>query len=208
MDSWRAPNRSEAVPLGGSRCARLHCLLQGRRGRSVRMAKVFHTADEAFEPRPAAAPDFAWHTSRRFAQLAGSRLLQVDLRSLDPGRFSFPYHFHRAAEEFFHVLSGEATLRTPDGFARLGPGDLAFFEAGPSGAHQLYNHGSAPCVYLDVRAGAGLDVTEYPDSGKVAILPLGDDVYAKASRVAYYDGEQDVRARWPADALAGRAPPA
>lgn len=169
------------------------------------MAKVFRTRDEPFEARPAPVADFAWHTSRRFAQLAGSRLMQVDLRSLDPRRFSFPYHFHRAAEEFFHVLSGEATLRTPEGFTRLGPGDLAFFETGPSGAHQLYNHGRSPCVYLDVRASVGLDVTEYPDSGKVAILPLGSDVYEVASRVPYYQGEEHVRSKWPDDVLAGSA---
>jgi hypothetical protein len=34
---------------------------------------------------------------------------------LDPGKFSFPYHFHRAAEELFVILSGEAILRFPEG---------------------------------------------------------------------------------------------
>lgn len=161
------------------------------------MAKVFRAADRAFEPRQSPVPDFAWHTSPRFGQLAGSKLMQVDVRSLDPDRFSFPYHFHRAAEEFFLILSGEATLRTPEGFTRLERGDLAFFEVGPTGAHQLYNHGKEPCVYLDVRACGGIDVTEYPDSGKIAILPLGTDVYRAADKVPYHVGEDQVRQRWP-----------
>lgn len=168
------------------------------------MPKVFRVDPSQFEPRASPLADFAWRTSPRFAQLAGSKHMQVDVRSLGPDRFSFPYHFHRASEEFFLVLSGEATLRTPDGFHRLAKDDLAFFEEGPTGAHQLYNHGDAPCVYLDVRATFGLDVTEYPDSGKLAILPLRGEVFDLASRVDYHHGEAGVRAKWPADVL--RAP--
>jgi uncharacterized cupin superfamily protein len=168
------------------------------------MAKVFRLAPKAVEPRPNAPADFTWHTGPRLAQLAGSKYLQADLRSLDPDRFSFPYHFHRASEEFFVALSGAATLRTPEGFRTLSAGDLAFFEEGPAGAHQLYNHGAEPFVYLDVRATpapGGLDVTEYPDSGKVAILPLRGDVYEAASKVDYHKGEHAVRSKWPADLL-------
>jgi hypothetical protein len=41
--------------------------------------------------------------------------LNFDLRLLNPGQFSAPYHFHRYAEELFMVVSGSMTLRTPDG---------------------------------------------------------------------------------------------
>ena len=165
------------------------------------MAKVFHVDPAGFAARPSPLPDFAWHSSPRFAQVVGCKDFQVDVRSLDPDRFSFPYHFHRASEEFFLVLSGEATLRTPDGFQRIAQGDLAVFEAGPAGAHQLYNHSDAPCVYLDVRSVRGLDVAEYPDSGKLAILPLQDDVFQARSKVAYHHGEEGVRSHWPAELL-------
>jgi len=30
-------------------------------------------------------------------------------------------------------------------------GDIIFFETGESGTHQLYNHTSIPCRYLDVK---------------------------------------------------------
>lgn len=166
------------------------------------MAKVFPGAWSSFEPRPSPVPAYAWHTSPRFGALAGLQRMQVDVRSLDPGRFSFPYHFHRAAEELFLVLSGEMTLRSPGGFTVLKAGDLVLFNEGPEGAHQLHNHGKDPCVYLDVSARAAVDVTEYPDSGKVAILPLGSDVYETSARVAYAKGEEDPARRWPKDRLA------
>lgn len=165
------------------------------------MTKVFHDTWSKFEERPAPIPHFAWRTSPRFAKLAGSDRFQIDVRSLDPDRFSFPYHFHRASEEFFLVLSGEATLRSEDGFETVREGDLAFFETGPAGAHQLYNHSDAPCVYLDVRTTDGLDIVEYPDSAKIAVLPLKDDVYHASSKIDYYDGEEKVREKWPTDLL-------
>lgn len=165
------------------------------------MPTVFHEAWSTFEPRPVAVEAFAWHTSPRFGRLADARRLQIDVRSLDPDRFSFPYHFHRAAEEFFLILSGEATLRSPDGFETVTEGDLIFCEEGAEGAHQLYNHGDGPCVYLDVRTSGGLDVVDYPDSGKVAVLPLADDVYERSSQVDYYEGEDDVRSHWPPEVL-------
>lgn len=165
------------------------------------MPTVFSTSMMPFEPRPAGLADFAWRTSPRLGQLAGSKHLQIDVRSLDPDRFSFPYHFHRASEEFFLILSGEATLRSSQGFRKLGRGDLAFFEEGATGAHQLYNHGTEPCVYLDVRTTLGIDVAEYPDSGKLAILPLKGEVFDADSKVDYYAGEAAVRAQWPREIL-------
>ncbi len=49
-------------------------------------------------------------------------------------------------------------------------GDIVFFEIGPEGAHQLYNHTGEPCRYLDIRTEAGLDICEYPDSDKINII--------------------------------------
>lgn len=167
------------------------------------MPTIFHRKDIKFEAREARVPEFQWHTSPRLAKLAGSKHLQFDLRSLDPGKFSFPYHFHRASEDFFMIVSGEATLRTPDGFQRVSDGDIVFFEEGPTGAHQLYNHGKTPCVYLDMRTTSGIDVAEYPDSGKIAILPP-IEVFENASRTDYYKGEEDVGKKWPTDIVKNR----
>lgn len=122
----------------------------------------------------------------------------MNVRSLEPDKFSFPYHFHENAEELFVILSGQVTLRTPEGFQVLSEGDIAFFETGSSGAHQLYNHTDQPCRYLDIATKPDLDVCEYPDSGKVNILPRRT-VYRKADQVDYFLEENRVREKWPAD---------
>ena len=97
--------------------------------------------------------------------------LNFDLRQLNPGQYSTPYHFHRFAEELFLILSGSATLRTPAGLEVVGSGDLIFFEKGEQGAHQLYNHTTEICTYLDIRTYMGYDVAEYPDSDKILVAP-------------------------------------
>lgn len=162
------------------------------------MPSVFKVPELKLSPRKADLPDFVWNSSERLSQLAKSERLVFDIRSLDPGRFSFPYHFHRHAEEMFYIISGSCTLRTRDGFQQLEAGALVHFEAGENGAHQLYNHTQTPCVYLDIRTFDGVDVTEYPDTGKVAILPELD-VFKKEQRTSYYDGEENVRQHWPKD---------
>ncbi|MEE4113819.1 MAG: cupin domain-containing protein [Desulfobacteraceae bacterium] len=168
------------------------------------MPTVFHTGELEFETKKARVAEFTWQTSPRLAKLAEARQLEFDIRSMDPGRFSFPYHFHRAAEELFLILSGEATLRTPQGFQTIAAGDLVFFEQGDTGAHQLYNHSDVPCVYLDIRTTVGIDVVEYPDSAKLAILPELE-VFETRSRVGYHQGEETVADLWPKEIL--RKPP-
>ena len=121
--------------------------------------------------------------------------LNFDLRLLNPGQLSAPYHFHRFAEELFMVLIGSMTLRTPNGFELVSSRDLIFFEMGESGAHQFYNHTSEPCTYLDIRTYIGFDVCEYPDSGKILIAPLFE-IFNKESQSTYFEGEKDILERW------------
>jgi uncharacterized cupin superfamily protein len=115
------------------------------------MPTVFNVSQLEFKTREAPIPEFSWKTSPRLAKLVKSEDFQFDVRSLDPGRFSYPYHFHRNAEELFVIISGKAMLRSPDGFMEVNKTDVIFFEKGPSGAHQLFNHSDSPCVYLDLR---------------------------------------------------------
>jgi uncharacterized cupin superfamily protein len=165
-----------------------------------KMPKVFRTENLQFKKIEPRLPEFIWNTSPRFAKLADSKHLEFDIRSLDPGRFSFPYHFHRAAEELFYIISGEVTLRSPEGFQKIARGDLIFFEEGPLGAHQLYNHSDSPCVYLDIRTKFGIDVCEYPDSGKINILPF-HEVFESNSKEDYYKGEEQVTSKWPQEMI-------
>ncbi len=81
------------------------------------------------------------------------------------------------------------------GFDTLEKDDLVFFEMGESGAHQFHNHSNEPCTYLDIRTLINVDVCEYPDSGKINIIPPYE-VYEKNSQVEYFKGEEDVVNKW------------
>ncbi len=161
------------------------------------MPTTTHALSLPLMPHDAPLPAFRWHTSADLAHEAGAARLHLNVRSLDPGLFSYPYHFHRQAEEVFVILAGRAMLRTPTGFSELVEGDVVVFETGPSGAHQLFNHTAEPCRYLDLATLPEVDVCEYPDTGKVAVLPYRLIVGAN-QRVGYYDGEEYVAKQWPA----------
>jgi uncharacterized cupin superfamily protein len=121
--------------------------------------------------------------------------LNFDLRLLNPGQFSAPYHFHRYAEELFMVVSGSMTLRTPAGYEVVQTGDIIFFEMGETGAHQFFNHGNEPCTYLDVRTFIGYDVCEYPDTGKILLAP-SYEIFDKESKRGYFEGEEKISEIW------------
>ena len=69
------------------------------------MVQIFNANDLSFNLRQSPIPEFCWHTSPKLAEIVNSKHLQFDVRSLDPGKYSYPYHFHRNAEEIFVILS-------------------------------------------------------------------------------------------------------
>lgn len=162
---------------------------------------VVHTLSK-LELRENKSPlsDFSWKASRPLEAVSRSKYLHFDIKSLFPGKFSYPYHLHRNAEELFVILEGEATLRSKEGYQTISKGDIIFFEEGPEGAHQLYNHSDDPLIYLDLRTRANIDVCEYPDSGKINILPAFD-IFEQETKVSYYKGEEKVRDKWPPQVL-------
>lgn len=121
--------------------------------------------------------------------------LNFDFRQLNPDKYSAPYHFHRFAEELFMIISGSATLRTPNGLEIVNSGDLIFFEKGETGAHQLYNHTTETCVFLDIRTYLGYDIAEYPDSDKILLAP-SFEIFNKDSQADYFDGEKNIKKIW------------
>ena len=149
-----------------------------------------------FKVDTSALPDFALKTlSPRLGEMAHSKHFMFDIRQLDSDKYSFPYHFHHNAEELIMIISGSMTLRSKDGLSVVNAGELVFFEVGETSVHQFYNHTQAPCVYLDIRTTPGVDVTEYPDSGKVNISPL-KYIFDKNTKVDYNKGEENVRDVW------------
>jgi len=105
----------------------------------------------------------------------GRRLIREEGRPLSgavwelpPGSRGVDYHFHHGTEEFLIVLSGTATLRTPDGERELAAGSVAHFSPGPEGAHTVMNLGGEPMRYVMIAAHASTDIIEYPDTGEFA----------------------------------------
>lgn len=126
----------------------------------------------------------------------GTGTLSSSLWELAPGKKSFPLHAHHVTEEALFVLSGTGQVRTPDGQTPIGPGDYIAFPAGGP-AHQLINDGAEPLVYLGLSSGKGVDVVEYPDSGKVAAAvgapPAGKRfMFRAADQVEYFQGDKDA----------------
>lgn len=98
------------------------------------------------------------------------RPLAAAVWELPPGSDGMPYHFHHGTEEYLIVLSGRATLRTPEGERELVPGAVAHFSPGPDGAHTVMNHGDEPLRYVMVGAHASPDIVEYLDEGTFAAM--------------------------------------
>src|SRR5213594_3981025 len=82
----------------------------------------------------------------------------VEILRVAPGKAPYPYHLHSAQWEFYHVISGQGTVRHKDGTTPIGPGDAFIF--GPDEPHQLANNGSQDLVVY-----------------VVADNPIGESVY-------------------------------
>lgn len=160
------------------------------------MATFIKPSELDYQSNPSVPAQFDLLTlSPRLSKITNSKQLIFDLRQLNPGMYSFPYHFHHNSEELMYVISGEMTVRTPEGLQKIHSGEMVFFELGETSAHQFFNPSEEPCVYLDIRTNMGIDVTEYPDSGKVNVFPFGM-IFEKDKQVTYHKGEENVEQIW------------
>jgi uncharacterized cupin superfamily protein len=148
-----------------------------------------------FEPefRDGDRPDgWNWRYAR-VGEAIGARKLGASIYELPPGGKSFPYHYEYPEEEWLIVLTGEPTLRTPDGEHRLRAGDTVCFPEGPDGAHQVRNDTDAPTRVMIFSTKLGSPaVAVYPDSGKVLIdMPKPDKpaIFRQTDAVGYWEGE-------------------
>ena len=162
------------------------------------MATVLKSDNREFKEDPNKIDNFRlFSDASRIKSGIKPKNLNFDLRLLNPGQFSSPYHFHRYAEELFMIVSGSMTIRTTTRLEVITIGDIVFFEMGETGAHQFYNHGTEPCIYLDVRTFIGMDICEYPDSGKILLAP-SFEIFNNESKLDYFDGEKDIIEKWKA----------
>ncbi len=149
--------------------------------------KIVRTSEMEWAP----AMDHGKFAGRRKA--LGGQKLPCSLWELPPGKRSFPLHVHHVTEEALFVVSGRGRVRTPDGETEIGPGDYVSFPAGGP-AHQLINEGTEPMIYLGLSAVFGVDIVEYPDSGKIASAiggPPGGKrfIFHAKDQAGYFDGE-------------------
>ncbi len=160
------------------------------------MATIFKPEEREFHENANRIDNFKLFTDiSRIKKGINPEYLNFDVRKLNPGQYCAAYHFHRFAEELFMIISGTATLRTPKGLEIVNRGEIIFFEKGETGAHQLYNHTSEPCIYLDIRTYAGHDVCEYPDSDKILLVP-GGETFGRSDQLDYFDGEKNIKEIW------------
>ena len=135
------------------------------------------------------------HRRARLGRQAGSEHLGASLYELDQGQAVCPYHWHAAEEEMLIVVAGRPSLRTPDGWRELEPGEVVAFTTGVQGAHQVANRSVTPARVLLLSESKDPEVCGYPDSRKVmadAFLGSADEVshmWRVGDAVDYYEGE-------------------
>jgi len=127
---------------------------------------------------------------------ANAKNIVFDIRKLPPGEYSFPYHYHRAAEEVMYIISGSMKLRSTRGIQVISEGEVVHFETGENGAHQFFNHTKDLCTYFDVRVSLGIDIVVYPDSDKLMISQFNEVFEQKDTGTEYFKGELDIDKKW------------
>lgn len=130
----------------------------------------------------------------------GTELIGCSFWEIPPGQAAYPYHYHYADEELLIVISGEPSLRTPEGTRTLERGEAVRFPVGEEGAHQLFNETEETVTLIAVSSSGRPDVIVYPDGEKIGVgerLPTGGGLRLFFKRedavtgiAGYFDREQ------------------
>ena len=123
----------------------------------------------------------------RIGRQAGTAKIGASLFEVPPGQAAYPYHWHMAEEELIVVLTGNPSLRTPDGWRDLEPGEVLALRVGEDGAHQLVNRTSDIVRFLAV-SNQQPDVIVRPDSATIGVAERRPE----GGGLAYYFRAQDA----------------
>jgi uncharacterized cupin superfamily protein len=135
-----------------------------------------------------------WRSASAGRRLS-AELMGASLYELEPGNRMWPYHAHHANEEWLLVVSGEPTLRTPEGERQLQEGDVVCFPRGNDGLHQVTNGTDRPVRVLMLSTKIAPEIVEYPDSGKVGAHSAAGErllMSRPGPTVDYWDGEDEL----------------
>jgi uncharacterized cupin superfamily protein len=125
----------------------------------------------------------------------GASQTGISVYELPPGQAVCPYHYEYGEEEWAMPLDGVVTLRDPDGEHQLAPMQLAFFQRGPEGAHQLRNDGDEVVRVLMFGAVLLPTASVYPDSDKIGVWTgnkTDDALFRRGSSVEYFTDQPGV----------------
>jgi len=155
------------------------------------MSKIIHAKPENLkQQRGGNHPDYVNFQRTLVRKGEGSERCKATIYEIPPMKSAYPYHYHIANEEIFYIISGQGTLKTPDGDVAVSAGELLFFPANENGAHKLTNTSETePLIYLDVDTQNDIDVCFYPDSNKIGVWGKTSQVYRTDDQVDYYEGE-------------------
>ena len=128
---------------------------------------VVNLYDVARAATRATRPAMRRHT-RGIGPLVGGTALGMSVYELAEGRSICPYHY-----EYRRGVAarsrGQADAARSGGRARLAPGDVVCFPAGPEGAHKITNRARSPRCVAILSTKASPSVAVYPDSGKIGV---------------------------------------
>jgi uncharacterized cupin superfamily protein len=117
----------------------------------------------------------------------GGPPFDVELTKLPPGKKNYPYHSHSYGWEYYIFLSGTGKFRDEHNkWHSIIPGD--HIQCGQRQAHQIENDGSEDLVFYVIANNTQAEIVEYPDTGKILILPQRKLGYL--SEADYYNKEE------------------
>jgi uncharacterized cupin superfamily protein len=131
----------------------------------------------------------------RLGRQAGTEKLGLSLFEVPPGQAAYPYHWHIGEEELLIILEGAPSLRTPEGWRDLEPGEVLAFRVGEPGAHQLVNRTEENVSFLAF-SNQQPDIIVRPDSGTIGAAerrPEGGGLayyFRIADAIGYIEGER------------------
>jgi len=111
----------------------------------------------------------------------------VEICRIPPGQTPYPYHSHSAQWEFYHVISGQGSVRHQDGTTPIEAGDAFVFK--PGEPHQLINNSTGDLVIYVVADNPIGESTHYPDSRKWMVLSPERRIF-RGEPLDRYDGEE------------------
>ena len=159
------------------------------------MRKI-NIADIAEEPRFSPKGKFG-RAVKPISVALGRKPLSMDLQErhpfdveicrIPPGKRLCPYHSHSAQWEFYHVISGQGTVRDEGGNTAIQAGDAFIFE--PGQPHQIFNDSAQDLLIYIVADNPLGESCHYPDSNKWAVRSP-ELRLIRSEPLDYYYGEE------------------